>query len=56
MSPATEVKYKDKRPSTKQVYLICRLVCKKADVEFPRDREKASQLIGSLKKEVDLDE
>lgn len=39
----------DLRPSTKQVYLICRLLCEKHGYDFPSDRQGASDMIGQLK-------
>lgn len=39
-----------RKPTTKQVYLICRELCERSDgIEFPRNRQEASELIGKLK-------
>lgn len=47
-----EIRDPNAKPSTKQVYLICRLLCEaNPEVEFPETKREASILIGSLKED-----
>lgn len=43
-----QVIHTDLKPTAKQVFGICRRLCKAHSVEFPRNREQASRLIEQL--------
>lgn len=48
--PEVKEENRVKRPTTKQVYMICHELCERTDgVEFPKNRQEASELIGKLK-------
>jgi hypothetical protein len=37
------------KPTARQVYGICRLLCEREGIEFPRNRQEASDTIAQLK-------
>jgi hypothetical protein len=43
------VRHLEGKPTVRQVYAIARLLCARADEEWPETREQASQLIEQLR-------